>query len=105
MDSTTTPAQGRQPASKVAVRPALPRRAVAPKSATELSVTLHRSDGGVILELEERSTGGWRVAIIAAFTQPSAFEEWCADDPLRFEQPLMHQQLRRQAAELWRSEP
>ncbi len=103
MASMTTPVQSRRGAPQVAAHLAPLHRATASAAAAELSVTLHRRTGGVILEREERSSVGWRIAVVTAFTRPSAFEDWCADDPLRFEQPIVHQQVRRRAAELWSS--
>jgi hypothetical protein len=43
--------------------------------------------------------------VVTAFTQASCLEEWCMDDPLRFEAPIVHQHVRRDADALWRNDP
>ena len=68
-------------------------------------VALQRQACGVLLELEECRLVGPRVVVVTSFTQASSFQDWCADDPLRFEEPIVHQQVRRHAEELWRSDP
>lgn len=65
------------------------------------SFALHRRAGALVLELQERSVDGCSVAIVTAFTDLSAFNDWCDDDPLRFEYPVVHQQVRRQGHALW----
>lgn len=90
MASTTTQAQSRHsPHSRAAGQQA--------------RVTLGRNACGVLLELEERRSNGPRVVVVTAFTQASSFEEWCLDDPLRFEAPIVHQQFRRDADAFWRN--
>lgn len=71
------------------------------RGASAVSVALHRRGCAVLLELEERRSSGSRVVLITSFTQASSFEAWCTDDPLRFEEPIVHQQMRRRAEELW----
>jgi hypothetical protein len=68
-------------------------------------VALQRQAGGVLLEIEEGRSIGPRIVVVTSFTQASSLEDWCADDPLRFEEPIVHQQVRRHAEELWRSDP
>jgi hypothetical protein len=67
-------------------------------------VTLGRNACGVLLKLEERQPNGSRVMVVTAFTQASCLEEWCMDDPLRFEAPIVHQHVRRDADALWRND-
>lgn len=74
----------------------------APSSATgQIRVALHRNACGVLLELEDRRSTWPRVVVVAAFTRASSFEDWCSNDPLRFEMPIVHQQIRREAEALW----
>jgi hypothetical protein len=87
MAATTTPSQSRHSRQICA--------------AVQAKVRLGRNACGVLLELEERHANGPRVVVVAAFTQASSFEEWCKDDPLRFEAPVVHQQIRRDADALW----
>ena len=103
MLSQATPAATQRRPAKSAARPLASIQKVAASGAADaVRVALQRRTDGVLLQIEERAAGGGRVFVVAAFTEPSAFEAWSSDDPLRFEQPIVHQQLRRQAAELWR---
>jgi hypothetical protein len=74
-------------------------------AADQARITLGRNACGVLLELEERQSNGPRVVVVTAFTQVSSFEDWCTNDPLRFEAPVVHQQARRDADALWRNDP
>jgi hypothetical protein len=65
-------------------------------------LSVRRDTHGLLLELDE-VRGGTRVRVIAAFTRAATFEEWCRDDPLRFESPMLHQQAVREAQSLWLS--
>ena len=83
----------------------LKHRNRAASSATgQIRVALHRNACGVLLEIEDRRLNGPHVVVVTAFTGASSFEDWCANDPLRFEMPIVHQQIRRDAEALWRSE-
>jgi hypothetical protein len=73
-------------------------------AAVQAKVKLGRNACGVLLELEERQANGHRIVVVAAFTQASSIEDWCKDDPLRFEAPVVHQQFRRDADALWRND-
>jgi len=69
--------------------------------------TLQLDTGGVYVEREDHPTRGLRTIQSIAFPDVQAFEQWCDDDPVRFEHPLLHAQLKREGGELWRafSEP
>jgi hypothetical protein len=62
---------------------------------------LQRINGGVYVEREEIPRGGIRTCQSVHFSDHSAFEHWCHDDPTRFEHPLLHARLERDGAELW----
>jgi hypothetical protein len=94
MASTTTQPNSRHP-----------QRSKHSRAASQARVTLDRNACGVLLKLEERQPNGSRVMIVTAFTQASSLEEWCMDDPLRFEAPIVHQRVRRDADALWRNDP
>lgn len=101
--STTIEVQSRRMAG--AGNRSKPRnRAVASCPVREVSATLVRNDFGVLLELKERPPNGPCVVVLAAFTRASSLEDWCADDPLRFEMPNVHEQIRREAEVFWRSD-
>ena len=61
----------------------------------DVRVTLHRNECGVVLVRDEHRSKGPRIVVVAAFTRPSSFEDWCADDPLRFSAPIVLEQVRR----------
>jgi hypothetical protein len=67
-------------------------------------VSLGRNACGVLLEVEERQSTGARIVVVTAFTRSAAFDAWCADDPLRFDAPIAHQQIRRDGDALWRGD-
>ena len=64
---------------------------------------LQRVTGGLYVERDEIPTRGLRVIQSIAFSNADAFDRWCDDDPVRFDHPLLHTQLKRDAAALWRS--
>lgn len=105
MASNTTHVQSRY--RQAAVHPPNPevlRCAGATIAVGQVSLTLHRNSCGVLLALEERRSNGPQVIVLAGFTQASCLEDWCTNDPLRFEIPIVHQHLRREAEALWRSD-
>jgi hypothetical protein len=79
-------------------------RRVAGKGATgEVTVTLRQNGQALVLESEERQPIGIRIVVVTAFTEPSSFQDWSAEDPLRHEDPNVHHLVRRHAEELWQS--
>ena len=81
-----------------------PRNRATSGATGQIRVALHRNACGVLLEIEDRRSNGPHVVVVTAFTGASSFEDWCINDPLRFEMPIVHQQIRREAEALWRSE-
>lgn len=63
--------------------------------------TLQRVEGGLYVEREEIPKRGMRTLQSIAFIDAGAFEQWCDDDPVRFEQPLLHARLKSEAGQLW----
>ncbi len=105
-------------------RPGLPRRVVpgdatgaatngaASKSARTLSAEgrrgevrffLQRVAGGLYVEREEVPRRGLRTQQSVQFADAEHFRRWCDNDPIRFEHPLLHVNLKRDADELWRN--
>lgn len=66
---------------------------------------LQRVVGGMYVEREEIPRRGARICQSLQFADRSSFERWCDDDPIRFEHPLLHRQLKRESDALWRVEP
>ena len=113
----------RHPVNRV-TRPGLPRRVVpkdamgsatngaASKGARTLSAEgrrgevrffLQRVAGGLYVEREEIPRRGLRTQQSVQFADAEHFKRWCDNDPIRFEHPLLHVNLQRDADELWRS--
>lgn len=78
------------------------RSAAISGSTGAVTATLHKRGHRILLELDERRPDGCRVVVVTTFSDSTSFESWCANDPLRFEQPIVHRELRRKAEELWR---
>ena len=68
-----------------------------------VSVALQRFERGLFVTREENPSTGPRTLVVLSFDDLSGFERWCADDPIRFDQPVLHQQVRRHGEELWRT--
>lgn len=71
----------------------------------ELSFFLQRVEGGLYVEREEipRSEGATVQVQSVRFADRARFEQWCDDDPERFEHPALFIELRRVADELWQA--
>jgi len=66
----------------------------------EVRFFLQRVAGGLYVEREEIPRRGLRTQQSVQFAEH--FERWCDNDPIRFEHPLLHVNLKRDADELWR---
>ena len=66
---------------------------------------LQRTAGGLYVEREDNPRRGLRTVQSLAFSDPPSFERWCDGDPIRFEHPLLHAQLKRAGSELWDTSP
>jgi hypothetical protein len=66
---------------------------------------LQRVAGGLYVEREDIPRRGLRTVQSIAFGNRTSFEQWCDGDPLRFEYPLLHDQLKRVGDELWNTAP
>ena len=69
----------------------------------EIRFFLQRVAGGLYVEREEIPRRGLRTQQSVQFTDAEHFKRWCDNDPIRFEHPLLHVNLKRDADELWRS--
>lgn len=67
----------------------------------ELRFLLKRLAGGLYVEREEIPHRGVRTFQSLHFRDRAAFDRWCDDDPVRFDEPLLHSRLKHDAAELW----
>ena len=78
------------------------RRADGRSGEREVHFLLQRFAGGLYVEREEVPRRGTRTIQSIVFDDRRSFEQWCGDDPIRFAQPLLHAQLKRDGEALWR---
>jgi hypothetical protein len=78
------------------------RRADGRSGEGEVHFLLQRFAGGLYVEREEIPRHGTRTIQSLVFDDRRSFEQWCGDDPIRFAQPLLHAQLKRDGEALWR---
>jgi hypothetical protein len=77
------------------------RVAVAEGSRGRLRFVLQRVVGGLYVEREDVPKRGMRTCISLEFGSRTEFLRWYDEDASRFEHPLLHQRVRRDADELW----
>lgn len=65
---------------------------------------LRRVGRGLYVEREEAPRKGPHTSISVEFAEREGFGQWLNEDPCRFDSPLLHQRLRKDADELWGSE-
>ncbi len=54
---------------------------------------LRTSPVGLLIERSQSREIGLRLMQYMVFADPGAFDRWCANEPLRFEDPMLHGQL------------
>lgn len=69
----------------------------------EVRFYLQRVAGGLYVEREEIPRRGLRTQQSVQFADAEHFQRWCDNDPIRFEHPLLHGNLKRDADALWRT--
>lgn len=67
----------------------------------ELGFWLQVHQGGLYVEREEIPSRGLHCVQSMHFRDAGQFEQWCDRDPARFEHPLLHLALKRDAGALW----
>jgi hypothetical protein len=67
----------------------------------ELQFRLQYHQGGLYVEREEIPCRGLHCVHSMHFRDVRQFEQWCDRDPARFEHPLLHLALKRDAGSLW----
>jgi hypothetical protein len=68
----------------------------------EMRFFLQRVVGGLYVEREDIPRLGPQTLQSLQFMAEGAFREWCDNDPVRFEYPLLHIDLKRHGDQLWR---
>lgn len=104
----TRPPQLQRPSSKE-TQPGrdqitLVRRSSAQGRKGELQFFLQRIAGGLYVEREETPRLGIGTHLALCFIDRVSFERWCDDDAVRFEDPRLHQCLKRDGEALWQIE-
>lgn len=77
------------------------RRVEARVGDRHLRYAMYRLGTTLALERRQQAPGGVDILAVLLFDDPEVFKTWWQDDALRFDHPLLHQELRRDAAELW----
>lgn len=77
------------------------RRLAASGHDRDVRFLLQRIEGGLYVEREDVPRRGLHTLQSLRFSTIDAFRRWCDDDPLRFDQPLLHHSLVREAGSLW----
>jgi hypothetical protein len=89
----------RQGLAPVACRKANPSDAgaliLASKDA-RVTFTLRATTLGLLIERTQRPVIGTRLVQVMVFVELSAFDRWCHSEPMRFEDPVLYVQLRRE---------
>jgi hypothetical protein len=67
----------------------------------EVKFFLQRVAGGLYVEREDIPRLGLQSTQSLQFAEADGFRQWCDDDPVRFEHPTLHIDLKRQGDELW----
>jgi hypothetical protein len=81
------------------------RRSSAKGRLGQMQFFLQRIAGGLYVEREEAPSHGTRIQLAMCFADRISFEHWCNDDAMRFEYPVLHQRIQRDAETLWQIEP
>jgi hypothetical protein len=94
---------GKRPAAAAARRASDPcKRSLAVRGPRgELRFRLQVHQGGLYVEREETPCRGLHCVQSMQFREVGQFERWCDSDPSRFEHPLLHLALKRDAQALW----
>lgn len=97
MSSQSTPAKGAERRSGSARA----RQHAARVGRRELRFLIYRAGSSLTVERRQRAEDGVASLAVLHFDDGDAFEAWWREDALRFDHPILHQALRRDASELW----
>ena len=67
-----------------------------------VELTLRMTIVGLLVERTQRQAMGTSLTQTMVFADQASFDRWCEREPLRFEEPLLYDRLRRQAHESFR---
>ena len=60
-----------------------------------VAFTLARAPAGIYVERVQERHGRGRIVMTAIFTDDEGFRRWCDADPVRFDYPLVHVNVKR----------
>lgn len=60
---------------------------------------LRASQNGLLVQRTQRQAAGTRLVQCMVFGEPGSFARWCESEPMRFENPVLYDRLRRQGHE------
>jgi hypothetical protein len=63
---------------------------------TKVTFSLRATDVGLLIERTQRPVVGTRLVQVMVFVDLAAFDRWCHLEPMRFEDPVLYVQLRRE---------
>lgn len=64
-----------------------------------IAFSLRATGVGLLIERTQRQPVGSRLVQTMVFADPTTFERWCASEPIRFDDPVLYDQLRREGHE------
>ena len=73
-------------------------RTLASKDAT-VAFALRATAFGLLIERTQRQAVGTRLVQTMVFEDQSTFDRWCDSEPMRFEDPMLYDRLRREGRE------
>lgn len=69
-----------------------------------IGFVLRASLNGLLVERTQRQTFGTRLVQCMVFGNQATFDRWCDSEPMRFEDPVLYNQLRREGHDALRAE-
>ena len=64
-----------------------------------VGIVLRASNGGLLIERTQRQEIGSRLVQCMVLGDTSAFDRWCESEPMRFEDPVLYDRVRREGHE------
>ena len=63
--------------------------------ANQLGFTLRATPVGLLIERTQHQAQGAHLVQTMVFADAAAFERWCASEPIRFDDPVLYERMRR----------
>lgn len=68
-------------------------------SSAAVAFGLRLTSSGLLVERKQQRSDGVRLVQTMVFADAACFERWCASEPIRFDDPVLYAQLRREGRE------